>query len=293
MRIVFIGSVVFSEITLKTLLSLNVNIVGIITKEESNFNSDFVNLNEIALKHNIPCKYVNDINHANNISWIENLNPDIIFCFGWSNLLKKQLLNFAPMGVIGYHPSLLPFNKGRHPIIWAKVLGLEKTGSTFFFMNEKADAGEILSQAEVSIMFEDDAMDIYNKINDISIIQIKEFLPKLISKTHQKTPQQGEGNIWRKRNKDDGKIDFRMTTKSIINLIRGLTRPYPGAHCFFENQEIIIWKAVPGTFNCENIEPGKVISVLNNKIEVKTGDSSILFVEHNFDKIPNAGSYLF
>ena len=50
------------------------------------------------------------------------------------------------MGILGYHPSLLPFNRGRHPIIWALALGLKETGSTFFFMDENADTGDIVSQ---------------------------------------------------------------------------------------------------------------------------------------------------
>ena len=48
-----------------------------------------------------------------------------------SNLIKKELLNLTPLGVIGFHPSLLPQNKGRHPLIWAKALGLKKSGTTF------------------------------------------------------------------------------------------------------------------------------------------------------------------
>ena len=31
------------------------------------------------------------------------------------------------LGVIGYHPAELPKNRGRHPLIWALVLGLKKT----------------------------------------------------------------------------------------------------------------------------------------------------------------------
>ena len=31
------------------------------------------------------------------------------------------------MGVVGFHPALLPNNRGRHPLIWAKALGLDKS----------------------------------------------------------------------------------------------------------------------------------------------------------------------
>ena len=38
---------------------------------------------------------------------LENLKPDILMCFGWSNLIKKEVLEVAPMGVVGFHPTLL------------------------------------------------------------------------------------------------------------------------------------------------------------------------------------------
>ena len=243
MRIIFIGSVLFSKITLDTLLELNANIVGVITKETSSFKSDFVNLSNIAKSHNIPYLITNNVNEQNILDWVKKLDPEIIFCFGWSSLLKKEILDITTMGVLGFHPSLLPNNKGRHPIIWAKVLSLNKIGSTFFFMDEYADSGDILSQVEIPILFEDDTNSIYNKIIEASKIQIFQFSPNLISKKYKRIPQVNVGNTWRKRNKEDGKINFRMSTNSILNLIRCLSYPYPGAHCIYNNEKIKIWKA--------------------------------------------------
>ena len=41
MRIIFIGSVEFSAKTLEKLLEIDANIVGVITKRSSTYNSDF------------------------------------------------------------------------------------------------------------------------------------------------------------------------------------------------------------------------------------------------------------
>ncbi len=291
MRIVFIGSVIFSKISLLKLLTLGANIVGIVTKENSSFNSDFIDLSSLSKDFGIPYKYVKDINHQNNISWISELNPDIIFCFGWSNLLKNEILCLPKLGVVGFHPSLLPNNKGRHPLIWSKVLGLKKTGSTFFFMNEGADTGDILDQSEFEITIEDDINAVYDKMTKVALNQIEIFYPKLLSGTYSRIKQFGVGNVWRKRNKIDGQIDFRMTTESILNLVRGLTKPFPGAYCVIGGVEYKIWKCEQGLFRNNNIEPGKVISIKDNKIEIKTSDSSIFLTEHELPQITK-GEYL-
>jgi methionyl-tRNA formyltransferase len=291
MNIVFIGSVSFSGKALLKLLELDANIVGIVTKEKSTYNSDFLDLSEIAQKNNIPFKYVNDVNHPNNIKWISEKNPDIIFCFGWSSLIKNDLLELTKLGVVGFHPAMLPMNRGRHPLIWAKVLGLQKTGSSYFFMNEGADTGDILDQQEFDISFEDDINDIYNKMTGVALKQIETFLPKLISNSYCRKKQIEDGNIWRKRSKTDGLVDFRMNSVSIINLIRGLTKPFPGAHCLINGTDYKIWKCELGSNNNKNIEPGKILLIKDNIIEIKTGDGSICLIEH---ELPNLkiGEYI-
>lgn len=293
MRIVFIGCVKFSKVTLEKLITLKADIVGIVTKSTSSFNSDFFDLTDIAIENQIPFKTVNDINHPNNVKWINELNPDIIFCFGWSSLIKSSLLQLAPMGVLGYHPALLPENRGRHPLIWAKVLGLNESGSTFFFMDENADTGEILDQKSFPIFFEDDAETLYEKMLKVALAQIVDFLPLLNKNQYPRVPQnQFSGNVWRKRGKNDGLIDFRMTTNSICNLVRGLTKPYVGAHCSFNGEDIKIWKVKPGNSVDVNLEPGKVLANDKKIIEVKTSDGSILILEHEFKYLPQINNYI-
>lgn len=291
MKIVFIGCVSFSEKALLKLLELHANVVGIVTKQESTYNSDFSDLSEISQKNNIPFKYVNDVNHPNNIKWISEKNPDIIFCFGWSSLIKSDLLKLTKLGVVGFHPAMLPMNRGRHPLIWAKVLGLQKTGSSYFFMNEGADTGDILDQEEFDISFNEDINDIYLKMTNLALKQIERFYPKLISNSFSKQKQNESGNTWRKRNKFDGLIDFRMKSEAIINLVRGLTKPFPGAHCVKNGVEYKIWKSELGFNNNINLEPGKVLSINGNIIEIKTGDTSILLTDHELPTLTK-GEYL-
>lgn len=291
MRIVFIGSVLFSENALLKLLNLNANIVGIMTKEKSSHNSDFIDLSFISKERNIPFKYVNDINHPNNVKWIDQLRPDILFCFGWSSLIKAEILSLTKLGIVGFHPALLPNNRGRHPLIWAKVLGLSITGSTYFFMDEGADTGDILEQQYFEISDDDDINDIYNNMTRVALNQIEVFYPKLLNLNYDRIKQIDKGNTWRKRNKLDGLIDFRMSTTSIVNLVRALTYPFPGAHCELNGKEYKIWKCEPGSFTLNYIEPGKVLEISENIIEIKTGDGFIRLTEHELP-ILTKGEYI-
>lgn len=293
MRVFFIGTVEFSKNLLQKLIELNVQVVGVCTREKSYFHSDFSDLSTLCEENKIPYKFVKDINSSLNIEWIKSLVPDIIFCFGWSSLIKEELLGLAPMGVVGFHPAKLPQNRGRHPLIWALALGLKKSASTFFFMDEKADSGDILSQKDFNILDTDDARILYNKVLDIALIQLEKIIPQLENKTFKKIKQNHKiANTWRKRENIDSEIDFRMNSKAIYNLVRALAKPYVGAHVKHNGKKIAVWKVKIVENSQNNIEYGKIIYSNQDKIIVKTIDGSIEILEHEFVKFPKVGEYL-
>jgi len=293
MKIVFIGAVTFSEKTLEKLIALKADIAGVCTLKKSSFNADHVDLTQLCMKHNIPVRYTTDINSDENISWIKTLVPDVIFCFGWSRLLKKDMLNLAPLGVLGYHPAALPANRGRHPLIWALILGLNETASTFFFMDDCADSGDIVSQYPIKISEHDNAGTLYKRITETSLEQIDEFLPTLQSGDCKRIKQDhSKSNTWRKRDKNDGKIDWRMSAITIHNLVRGLTKPYIGAHIEYKDEIIKVWETKVIRGGEENIEPGKVILVDNNGIVIKAGKNAIRLIKTEPVLDIGPGSYL-
>lgn len=282
MRIVYIGLVDFSYHCLGEVLKNGGDVTGVVTSKETAANSDYCDLTPLARHHAIPIHYCRNVNDPETVAWIREKRPDIIFCWGWSQLIKDTLLPLPPMGIVGVHPALLPQNRGRHPLIWALVLGLDESGLTFFFMDEGADSGPILSQRRFGITHQDTATTLYERIKELATIQIAEFLPQLIARTHEPVQQDhGKANYWRKRTVRDGMIDWRMNAESIVNLVRALTRPYPGAQFDYREQSITVRQAcryekdVP-----RNIEPGKIIEVSNGIPVVKCHDGAIALVRY-------------
>ena len=294
MDAVFIGCVKSSEVFLRKLCELDINIVGVITKAQSNFNSDFVDLSTLCKENAIDCIFVEDINDKDSVSYIKNKKPDIIFCLGWSRLLKQQILEIPRLGTVGFHPAALPYNRGRHPLIWALALGLQETASTFFLMNEGADTGDIISQKKIHINYEDDAATLYAKVLKAGCTQLEEIVNGLNNGKLMPLRQTvSDGNSWRKRGITDGKIDWRMSSRAIYNLVRALTKPYVGAHFEYKGREYKVWKVKEiETDSYDNIECGKIIEVFGlNHFMIKVYDGLIEVVEcDNIDL--QAGDYL-
>ena len=296
MKILFIGCVRSSYILLNELINSKVDVCGVITKKESKYNSDFYDLTPLCVSNHIEYIYSENTKEISTIEFIKNKKPDLIYCFGWSYLLGKEIIDLAKLGVVGFHPAMLPMNKGRHPLIWALALGLESTGSTFFMIDEKADNGDIISQVEVPIEISDDAQILYDKIMQVAKKQVIQITKAFFEGSQVYVKQsRDKSNVWRKRSKVDGKIDFRMSSLGIYNLVRALTKPYVGAHFEFKGYEYKVWSVE--ILNCneddyKNLEPGKVINVSNSQIiTVKTGDGIINLLE--FDEINvQEGDYL-
>ncbi len=281
-KILFIGCVESSYRLLEALICSGSNVCGVITKDHSDFNADFCDITPICRKYNIPFQVVTSINDEDSEDFIRSLSPDIGFCFGWSQLVKEEIINLFPKGMVGYHPAELPNNRGRHPLIWALALGLKETASTYFMMTAGADEGDILSQQKVIIDYEDDAGSLYDKMISIATDQEIRLVDALEGGTTERVPQdQSIGNAWRKRIKADGEIDWRMSSRGIYNLVRALTKPYVGAHFVYAGRDYKVWKVreelVEGM---ENMEPGKVLST-DGGILVKSGEGAIRLLEHD------------
>ncbi len=293
MRIVFIGCVDFSYHCLKELLEGKEDVVAVFSKRTSPFNADYKDLQPLARRHHVPYHAVVNVNDGKWVKKIKSYRPDVIFCFGWSDLLKKEILQLAPLGVIGTHPAALPLNRGRHPLIWSLFLGLRESGLTFFRMNDKPDGGEIVSQKKFRIAPQDNAATVYKRIKGLATQQLKEFVPMLKTGKVKLHAQNGHvSNIWRKRSERDGLIDWRMSSEAIYNLVRALTHPYVGAHCVYRNKPVKVWQAKKTSCPLKNIEPGKILGRTGRRLTVKTYDGAVELIDHAFKSIPKKGEYL-
>ena len=98
--------------------------------------------------------------------------------------------------------------------------------------------------------------------------------------------------FWRKRNENDGLIDFRMSSRNIYNLTRALYKPYVGAHIKYRGRKISIWKVKEINNSNENLVPGSVLKVYENNIIVKSCDGAVEIIEHDFKILPVVGEFL-
>ena len=96
-------------------------------------------------------KLTENINNPKSIKNIERFKPDILVSILGNQIFKKPIINFAPMGILNLHSSLLPKYRGLMPTFWVLKNNEKKTGVSVFYVDEGIDSGPIISQIEVSI----------------------------------------------------------------------------------------------------------------------------------------------
>ncbi len=296
MKILVIGNVIFSNKLVEYLIKEKFNLIGVITSKKNIYNnSDYSDMTSLLKRYKIPSYKTKNINAETTYKWIKKNKPDLIFCLGWSRLLSLKIIKLAKIGTVGYHPSLLPINKGRHPLIWPIINGLSFTGSSFFLMNARADAGNIISQVKVKIGSNEKVTQLYSKIIKTAKRQIKKLIietkktNKIVSRKQKKV-----GNILRKRDIYDGIIDWRMNAVDINNLVNALNKPYSGASFIYRGKEYKLWSTkVHKSIFIDNNEHGKIIHIKKNKnIIVKCGRSSIELIKLDKKYSFKKGMYL-
>lgn len=241
LRIVFMGTPDFAVTILKSLVENDYNIVGVITATDKPAGRGR-KLRESAIKIYAKSVGLNVLQPANlkNKDFIKELknlkaNLQVVVAF---RMLPKVVWQMPKYGTFNLHASLLPNYRGAAPINWAIINGETKTGVTTFFIDEHIDTGEMILQEEVTILPNETAGELHDKLMHIgSNLVIKTI--KLIKKGNIKTlPQPKDIKIKtaNKLNSDNCKINWEDTLDNIYNKIRGLC-PYPAAWSLLDNGE--------------------------------------------------------
>lgn len=214
-------------------------------------------LDDICEKYSIPLYKINHINDPDFSEIISSNNIDWLFIIGWSQIASPDVLKVPKKGIIGAHPTLLPVGRGRASIPWAIIKGLNKTGVTFFKMDEGVDTGEILDQYEIPICPVETATTLYSKVNKAHVELIKQIWPKLINDEVVGIRQDEYlATYWAGRKPADGELIKSMTVEDVDRLVRASTIPYPGAFIkLSETQKMIIWSgSIQPVINAKKIE---------------------------------------
>jgi methionyl-tRNA formyltransferase len=92
---------------------------------------------------------------------VEERPYDLVVLANVLRILKAPEIAEAGLGVICFHPSMLPRHRGGDAVYWTFKMGDTESGITWFWVDEGIDTGPIAIQAAVPIPAESSPSKLY------------------------------------------------------------------------------------------------------------------------------------
>ena len=262
----------------EALLQHGYEIVGLFTHpDDPAENVWFDSVAEVAARHGVPVFAPADINHPIWVAKLAALKPDVLFSFYYRRLVRPEILSIPKAGCFNLHGSLLPAYRGRCPVNWVLIHGETETGVTLHQMTPRPDDGDIIGQRRIAIDEQDTGVTLHEKLSRGAVELLDDLLPKILKGIAPRTPQDpSKASYYGGRKPADGEIDWQKEARQVRNLVRAVTRPYPGAFSFAGDRKCLVWSVQTLAEN-GGLKPGTILSTAPLVIACGAGSVRIEF----------------
>ena len=277
MRILFMGTPEFAQISLKALLDEKREVVCVITQPDKPKGRGYEltppPVKVLALENGIDVFQPETLKDGAITGILEKYKPDVIVVVAYGKILPEYVLNYPKYGCINIHGSLLPKYRGAAPIQRAVMDGKKVSGVTSMYMEKGLDTGDMLIKAETPITENMTAGELHDVLAVLGGKVLSETLDKLFEGSI--TPQKQDDSLSTyasQLSKADGEIDWNKSAEEICNQIRGLN-PWPMAYTYIGKKRAVIDMAYKEN---EEGNAGEVLCADKEGLRVCCGKGSVL-----------------
>ena len=177
-----------------------------------------------AHEHGVPIHY-----SAGELA-VDGIEADIGILASYGEIIRKDVIDLFPHGILVIHPSLLPKYRGASPISAAIAAGDTETGVTIFKMDEKVDHGPIISQFKEEIFPTDTSETLRARLFKRSAEVLVELLePYMQSKITPKIQDDSKATFTKIMTRENGRIDLNKASPPEAERFIRAMQPWPVA----------------------------------------------------------------
>ena len=277
LRVLFLGNHTVGVRTLQTLAS-QVNIVGVVAHPpDPEDGIRYLSVCQFAIVNKWP--YVRGRPQDSDVTrFVEEREFDLLWITDYRYIVPSLWIEQPHLGAVNLHPSLLPLYRGRASINWAILKGETRLGLTAHFVDAGMDSGDIISQIPYDLSLDEDVGDalerLYPLYQEITLDVIRKFESQQITRLPQ---NHALATTFGRRVPEDGVINWRMPSEAIVNLIRAVAAPYPGAFTYLKGRKVMVWKAHSFTGNMpSNVNAGQIVEIEEQGAIIACGSGAVV-----------------
>lgn len=282
-RIILLGNNTIAVKCLDFLLENKQNIVaGIPEPSDSGKDTWQKSFKKALIDNNIRILEPKKLDDPDFIEKIKRLKPKFIFSLQCRKIIKKNLINIPPGGIINLHFSYLPKNRGCYTIARALINNERITGVTLHYIDEGIDSGDIIAQKEIKIEAEDTGRSLFDKCTEMGFELFKENYHNIIEGKNSRIKQNDKEATYHGISSIDFKknnITWDDDNTKVFNWIRAfIFPPFQYPYSSINGKKFFIKKVALGN-ELNKGNPGEIVSIEKNSIKVSTLNGNILIKE--------------
>ncbi|WP_232220715.1 formyltransferase family protein [Legionella tunisiensis] len=211
---------------------------------------------------------------------------DFLFSIVNGEILSKEILALPRNYAINYHNSSLPKYAGLYATTWAILNGETQHAISWHIMDERIDAGNILKQPTIPIDDFDTALSLNLKCYEKAIHSFHELVDELATNTTKAVKQNLSCRSYyglKDKPANFGFISWEKSSDDIDRLCRALTMGnylnQLAVPKIIINGTIFVVKAHKKLNKTSRMEPGTIVNISNNYIQVTTATFDIAILE--------------
>lgn len=264
MKIIFLGTPVFASIVLQKLIDSKHEVVAVVCQPDKPVGRKQIleapPVKVLANKFNIPVYQFAKI-RKEGVEPLKALNADIMITAAYGQILSQEVLDITKFGTYNVHGSLLPKYRGAAPVQFALLNGEEKTGVTIMKTDAGIDTGDIICQESFPILEDDTVSSILEKIANLGANLLVDTVLDSIENNTVKFIKQdnSQATYYPMIKKESAKIDFNLTSKQIVNMVRGY-QEWPVAFTYLDDKVLKVYSAKVVDYVDNGYQCGEIVS---------------------------------
>lgn len=298
MRIVFMGTPDFAACSLQKLLDERFDVVGVFCQPDRPKNRGHklaaCAVKETALAAGLPVFQPETLRDGTALDQLRTLHPELIVVVAYGRILPDDILNLPVYGCINVHGSLLPKYRGSAPIQRAVINGEKITGATTMYLAREMDAGDVIDVAQMEIREKETSGELFDRLAPMGAELLVKTIRNIEAGTATRTPQEHtQATYAPPLSREEGVVDWSKSPDELLCHIYGM-QPWPCASAELGGVAFKLFGAEKTTTRTEK-EPGKIVAVGKNGIEVACGGNSTIRItelQASGKKRMSAGAYL-